>query len=285
MHLAGAAVLVGAKTNDEIYNSIFLYGKEKMTELEVRMGLIQLNSFTAGLAWEDPRRAEVLYWLDTAVNQESKCSGKSDVLLRNRLHDAMVRASSQRFKDKSKDDVMNLEVYVQGIRLERLLYCEATIGRQLNDELKVWLADKRRPLRDLVKFNGYGQIKMHEIARRIAELITDNLDHHSCLLLSTKLDQPELIKRHYEQFSPCGGMLRIVDHYQDYYELLIAPGNYPHLSPLMKTRVDEIAVCAFIRDTPAVFESAADSLLDIFKTHYDMTWPCIDINQFEHPEQ
>lgn len=276
--------LVDAKTNDELFNSIFYYSKDEMTELEVRMGLIQLNSFSAGLAWEDPRRADALYWLDAAFNQESKCSGKDDELLRNKLHDAVLKAGAKRFRDRVDDEVLNLEGYVKGIRAERLLYCDAAIGRQFNDEIKLWLTDKRKALRDLVKFNGYGQIRTNEIARRIAEMITNNLDHHSCLLLSVKLDHYEIIKRHYEHFSPCGGILRIVDHYRDYYDLLIAPGNYPLLSPVMKVRVDEVSVCLFIQETPQIFLNVADHLLDIFKDKYNMTWPCIDINQSENPE-
>lgn len=280
-----SVILVNAKTNDELYNSIFRFGKEKMTELEVRMGLIQLNSYSSGLAWNDPRRAAVSYWLDAAINQDSKCSGKADELLRNQLHDAELNAGVQRAKNLSNDEIFNLETYANGIRVERLLYCESTIGRQFNQELKMWLTDKRKALSNLVKFNGYGQIRMEVIARRVAELIADNLDTATSLALSCKLDHYELISRHYEQFSPCIGLLRIVDHYKDYYNLLIAPGNYQHLSPLMKVRVDEVSVCSYIQETPQLYIFVADNLQHIFKEKYDMCWPCFDINQPQPPPE
>lgn len=260
-----------ARANDNRYDLVFRYSDEQMTATGVTIALVRLDSYRYGLLADDPRREEVGFWLRAAtLADESKCTGDEDALLLAQLRQARSMADQAGQLDvrhwfQGSDGVLNLEVYVKHLRLERLLFCELSYGRRVMDELQQWKADNFRDAISLTMgFRHGGPVDADELGRRVGALIARKAGRDAVRQIAESSPQVdvELIRQHYGRWSPCASLLRIRDRHDGYYRLIAAPDNYQALSAALTSFVDKISVCSFIDASDDVFRAAGRSLRD-----------------------
>lgn len=255
-------------TYDECYNAVFRYGRRKLMYPYILAALRVLDSPTIGLPAQDPRRQEASFWLDAAVNSESKCHADDDQSLRLNLISATTRAlGAVRGHRIARGNNLNLENYVKIIRAKRFTYCEFTIGPYLVNRLNRFEKDRHADVQSL--FSGYWRtfvMNPDELGKRIAKLIHVRMNRPTfeelVQSLSVMMDI-SLVKNMYYNYTPCIGLLQLAEEYNRYVSLLTVPGNYQKLNFKMKSWLDKVSLCKFIDETEQVFVRAAQHLLYI----------------------
>lgn len=249
--------LVDADTNDHLYKSVFRYSSKKRSLSYIIDALISMNSTLDGLSMIDPRRAQVSFWLDATENDESKCSKRQDQQLLSMLQQDRLIAEQERKKGR----LFNLETYVEYVRTRTLVYCAYTIGAAFVREIDGASERSGDDLFDLQPDQVPEHLEFHELGVRVGHIILRRLNQTGLIELSRSLGNTNTIRELYQHYSPCSEILRILERYKDYYGLLTVSGNYEKSDSGLKSAIDKISVCKFIRrHNQLVFEATADYL-------------------------
>lgn len=254
-----------SRTWDELYNLIFRFGFEQLSGVETQAALVKLNLLKKNLPADDPRLADVSFWIRESTHTESKCDRYDDEIIRLHLEQDKLKAKQQKSGfGWGRKEVLNLETFVREVRASRLAYCESKFDKSFLRDLTEWNMDNYKDIYQLTSGYKHQSAKNElELGNRVGQMISKRLDQVTYEELAGSLDKVGTIKKHYDQHSPCAGLLDIVRQYRSYYSLLTTPENYANLRPLMKNWVDKISVCLFIQRSPQVHENAAEYVLDV----------------------
>lgn len=259
-----SAVAVGTdlELNNQRYDSIFRFGTDKMTTSSIKLTLFELCSYRKGLAADDPRRSEISYWIEAGVNDESKCNGQQDAILRSHWDEARRKAiqARQGAQLTRTGEALNLDFYVDDIMQDRLLYCESIFGLPFVSELEGQLktVDERSFISDMSRgFHHTSAMDFRKLGERVGDLILENFEPN---LESHKPMDSEQVKELYRKRSACASLIKVAERYQAYFSMISVMENYKYLSSSHKEWVDKLSVCMIIDQSGLVFEVAANYL-------------------------
>lgn len=250
--------------NNERYNRIFRYSATPMSFLQVKSTLAILNFRKTGLRPQDDRRNAVCFWLQAATHHTSKCNNDDDEIIRLNLEYDKARADEAELTEPpfERGNLFNLESFVQEVRMQRLRYCEFSIGLFFVNRVEKWRNANKKgfDLRALTEGLIYSQPMVPEIlGKRVADMIIRRSHHQGNYeRIGSSLNDVNWIVRQYRRLTPCHGLMLIAERYERFYRLATAPGLYEHTKPSLRHWLDKITVCRSIEEqADQVFMAAA----------------------------
>lgn len=237
-------------TNRDKYNSIFRFSEQQLTLPDVQVTLLALDSYRRGLAIDDTRREDVSFWLRLTLHDESICNRRADDELISHMAHYRARAmeasaSERQHRSEHTDRYLNLEVFFEHVRSERLVFCDTVVGNRLVRELDQLDPADLEQLQALTVGFRYGQeVDTVELGKRVRAVIES----------SNSSRDVERSRTAHGQHSPWRAVLDIAGRYEDYYGLVTSPAVYDALRPPLRSWIDKIWVCKLIEGSPQVLE-------------------------------
>lgn len=254
--------IVNGDLKESIYNSVFRFSRLKMTPLYVTDVLSRLDAIETGFSLDDPRKMQVFFWKAAATDTESKCTREDDEQMLARLEQDRSIAEEEKRRTNSRNKYFNLEYYVEDLRSNRFIYCQNTVGNSFIRALNIAVAGDGADLNHLTVRMSAGYSDANRLGERIGQLISRKSDQRSFIQLLEWWDDIDYVKKNYELYSPCAGVMKTVQEYEGYYGLVTLPGNHWKCKLELREWLDRIAVCKFIDQSSEVFERTAHYLHD-----------------------
>lgn len=188
---ASIRAVQGIDNSGELYHAVFLFSNSILSYDGIVGAMYELVHGQDALGVDDPRRAEVSYWIEAKVNDVSKCTIEAHQDMMARLEGDRVKAEEARRASypNNSGSRFNLEYYVNVVRSKRFMYCQNTVGYSFSRSFDEATLSERKDLDDLTEHNDWLSDKNpKKLGKRVARFLHRKMDHDSFMQLSESAD-------------------------------------------------------------------------------------------------